>query len=129
MQMTRSCSITNLLIKHPLSFLYPPHLRIGTCAYYGTRKAVAQAELICMPYTTLLHKQTRESMNIPLEDNIVLIDEAHNLIEAVNAVHTNYLPLHAVSQGPWFDLSSFLMRRSNIIVLYNLCRLIERLVK
>jgi chromosome transmission fidelity protein 1 len=57
---------------------------------------VAQAEVICMPYATLLHKPTRESMRIPLKGNVVLVDEAHNLIEAINAVHTAMLSLQAV---------------------------------
>ena len=33
--------------------------RLGTCPYYGTRRAVAQAEVIAMPYTTLLSKDVR----------------------------------------------------------------------
>jgi len=61
---------------------------------------VAQAEVICMPYATLLHKSTRESMRIPLKGNVVLVDEAHNLIEAINAVHTAMLSLQAVRASP-----------------------------
>ncbi len=73
--------------------------KLGMCSYYGTRRAVAQAEVICMPYATLLHKGTRESMKIPLKGNVVLVDEAHNLIEAINAVHTNQLSLQAMSRA------------------------------
>jgi len=29
------------------------------CAYYGSRTAAPLAELIVMPYTSLLHKETR----------------------------------------------------------------------
>ena len=73
--------------------------KLGTCSYYGTRRAVAQAEVICMPYATLLHKGTRESMKIPLKGNVVLVDEAHNLVEAINAVHTSQLSLQAMSRA------------------------------
>jgi hypothetical protein len=34
-------------------------VRLGCCPYYGTRRAVAQAEVIAMPYTTLLQKEAR----------------------------------------------------------------------
>jgi chromosome transmission fidelity protein 1 len=73
--------------------------KLGTCSYYGTRRALAQAEVICMPYATLLHKGTRESMKIPLKGNVVLVDEAHNLVEAINAVHTSQLSLQAMSRA------------------------------
>jgi hypothetical protein len=33
--------------------------RLGTCPYYGTRHAVAQAEVIAMPYTVLLQREVR----------------------------------------------------------------------
>lgn len=36
----------------------------------------------------LLHKDTRESLGIKLEGNIVIIDEAHNLIEAINNMYS-----------------------------------------
>ncbi|GAB5036393.1 atp-dependent rna helicase ddx11-like protein 8-like [Nannochloropsis oceanica] len=73
--------------------------KLGTCSYYGTRRALAQAEVICMPYATLLHKGTRESMKIPLKGNVVLVDEAHNLVEAINAIHSSQLSLQAMSRA------------------------------
>jgi chromosome transmission fidelity protein 1 len=36
----------------------------------------------------LLSKSTRESVGIKLEGNIVIFDEAHNLIDAVNQTHS-----------------------------------------
>ncbi|KAI5995980.1 helicase C-terminal domain-containing protein [Pisolithus orientalis] len=51
-----------------------------TCPYYGSRKAIPQAELITLPYNLLLQKSARESLGIDLTNQIVIIDEAHNLI-------------------------------------------------
>ena len=61
--------------------------QLEACPYYSTRKAVQTAQVVCMPYTTLLHADTRASMGLRLRGNVVVFDEAHNLIEAVN--HAN----------------------------------------
>ncbi|XP_053400123.1 ATP-dependent DNA helicase DDX11-like isoform X2 [Mercenaria mercenaria] len=62
--------------------------QMKACPYYGTRLAVPDAEIVALPYNTLLHKSTREASRIQLKDNIVIIDEAHNLLETINNVHS-----------------------------------------
>ncbi|KDQ09930.1 hypothetical protein BOTBODRAFT_58448 [Botryobasidium botryosum FD-172 SS1] len=63
---------------------------LKTCPYYGSRKAIKQAELVTLPYN-LLHKNAREALGIDLTDQIVVIDEAHNIIDTILSYHT--LPL------------------------------------
>uniref|UniRef100_A0A0L8I8X1 Helicase ATP-binding domain-containing protein n=1 Tax=Octopus bimaculoides TaxID=37653 RepID=A0A0L8I8X1_OCTBM len=58
------------------------------CPYYGTRFSIAAAEIVALPYNTMLHRSTRESCGIKLEGNIVIIDEAHNLLETINNIHS-----------------------------------------
>ena len=41
-----------------------------------------------LPYTSLLHRSTRESLGISLKGSVVVLDEAHNIIETVNSVHS-----------------------------------------
>ncbi len=36
----------------------------------------------------ILHKETREALDINLSDNIVIFDEAHNLIETINNIYS-----------------------------------------
>jgi Rad3-related DNA helicase len=61
----------------------------GTCAYYGSRKAVKYAEVVAMPYSMLLHSGTRTAAGIEphLKGSVVIIDEAHNIIDAINSTH------------------------------------------
>lgn len=61
------------------------------CPYYGTRRAVPYAHVIVLPYSSLIHRQTRESLGIQLKDCIVIIDEAHNLVDAVVHSHSTEL--------------------------------------
>ncbi|KAJ1303466.1 hypothetical protein OPQ81_011654 [Rhizoctonia solani] len=60
----------------------------STCPYYGARRAIKQAELVTLPYNLLLQKRAREALGIDLTDQIVIVDEAHNLIDTILAVHT-----------------------------------------
>ena len=45
-------------------------------------------QLVVLPYNILLHKSTREACGIKLDGNIVIIDEAHNLIDTISSVHS-----------------------------------------
>eukprot|EP00505_MAST-04D_sp_SCG-Rhode-Island_P001470 Stramenopile-MAST_4_protein_1470 len=62
--------------------------RTRTCPYYGSRESVESADIVTMPYSMLLHKKTRESLGVKLEDHIVILDEAHNVIDNINALYS-----------------------------------------
>lgn len=64
-----------------------------TCAYYASRQALKQAQLIVVPYAMLVDAKTRESIGLDLQNSLVLIDEAHNLPQAVSALMSCKLPL------------------------------------
>lgn len=57
------------------------------CSYYASRMAVREAQVLVVPYNILIHRQTRESFGISLEDNIVVIDEAHNLLDTIASIY------------------------------------------
>ena len=59
-----------------------------TCPYFATRSAMQCSDVVLMPYQTLFQEQTREAMNIKLENSFIVIDEAHNLVDALNAMNT-----------------------------------------
>lgn len=41
-----------------------------------------------MPYSVLLQPQARSAVGVDVRGNIVVVDEAHNLIEAINELHS-----------------------------------------
>lgn len=67
-------------------------LKVGnelkTCPYYSTRKSISDGQIILVPYNSILHKSTRISTGINLKNNILIIDEAHNLLDAIERMHT-----------------------------------------
>ncbi|NWI37993.1 DDX11 helicase, partial [Picathartes gymnocephalus] len=58
------------------------------CAYYGSRFAIPAAQLVVLPYQMLLHEPTRIAAGIKLKDQVVIIDEAHNLIDTITCIHS-----------------------------------------
>lgn len=60
---------------------------IGICPYYASRSAIKPAEVVTLPYPLLLQKSAREALGISLKGHVVIIDEAHNLMDAIAGIH------------------------------------------
>lgn len=61
---------------------------IGACPYFSTRKAIKYAQIVCSPYSTLLQEDLRNSVGIKLKNRVVIFDEAHNVIDTINQLHS-----------------------------------------
>jgi chromosome transmission fidelity protein 1 len=61
----------------------------NACPYYATRKAAKEAQLVLVPYNTILHSGTREGVGLRVENSAILLDEAHNLIESISNMYSN----------------------------------------
>ncbi|GMI78028.1 hypothetical protein like AT1G79890 [Hibiscus trionum] len=60
---------------------------IGTCPYYGSRSMITSADLVVLPYQSLLSKASREALGLNLKNNVVIIDEAHNLADSLISMY------------------------------------------
>jgi chromosome transmission fidelity protein 1 len=60
--------------------------KLGVCPYYASRPAVTPAEMVTLPYPLLLQKTAREALGISVKGHVVIIDEAHNLMDAVEGI-------------------------------------------
>ena len=49
------------------------------CPYYMTKELKQNADIIFMPYNYLLDPKIRRNQGIEVENNVVLLDEAHNI--------------------------------------------------
>ncbi|GAA5887482.1 hypothetical protein JCM16303_003432 [Sporobolomyces ruberrimus] len=72
--------------------------KLGTCPYYGTRRAVKSAEVVTLPYNLLMMKTARESLGLELKGQVVIIDEAHNLIDSILSLHSISITLSQITQ-------------------------------
>ncbi|EHB06437.1 Fanconi anemia group J protein [Heterocephalus glaber] len=53
--------------------------KLKACPYYTARELTEDADIIFCPYNYLLDAQIRESMDINLKEQVVILDEAHNI--------------------------------------------------
>ena len=103
-------SVTTLWYRPPANRLTKAEIRdiedladlgksMGVCPYYASRQAMkptevlstrnlADRKIVTLPYPLLLQQSTRESLGIDLTGHIVIIDEAHNIIDAISALHS-----------------------------------------
>ncbi|OJD19876.1 hypothetical protein AJ78_00236 [Emergomyces pasteurianus Ep9510] len=62
--------------------------QIGICPYYASRSTIKYSEMVTLPYPLLLQRSAREALNISLKNHVVIIDEAHNLMDAISNIHS-----------------------------------------
>ncbi|WPH00584.1 Hypothetical protein R9X50_00341400 [Acrodontium crateriforme] len=65
--------------------------RLEVCPYYASRPAIGPAEIVTLPYPLLLQKTAREALGISLKNHVVIIDEAHNILQAIEGIHSNQI--------------------------------------
>ncbi|KAM6960985.1 ATP-dependent DNA helicase DDX11 [Aplochiton taeniatus] len=62
-----------------------------SCPYYATRLAIPPAQLVVLPYQTVLHEGTRRASGVQLKGQVLIIDEAHNLSDTLSCMHSTEL--------------------------------------
>lgn len=51
-------------------------------------KNLTEVQIVTLPYQLLLMKSAREALGISLKDHLVVIDEAHNLMDAISNMYS-----------------------------------------
>ncbi|KJP89927.1 hypothetical protein AK88_00383 [Plasmodium fragile] len=58
--------------------------QIEVCPYYLSRENVKTADIVLVPYVCILNEHVRRGLKISIKNNIVIFDEAQNIIDSVN---------------------------------------------
>lgn len=107
---------------------------LNICPYYSVRQNIPLSEIVALPYQMLLQSSTRDIMNLKIEDSIVIIDEAHNLFDALNSMNSVSISLNdldRVINSLKVYSSKFLRKlntgnRVNLLKLIKLCQVVQR---
>ncbi|KAA8909788.1 helicase C-terminal domain-containing protein [Sphaerosporella brunnea] len=105
---------------------------LGTCPYYASRGSIKPSEIVTLPYPLLLQKSAREALGISLKGHVVIIDEAHNLIDSISSIHSVVVTLpqlHLCKEQLELYLSKFRnrLKGSNKIFVMQISRLLDGL--
>lgn len=107
------------------------------CPYYSTRQGLTIAEIVSLPYQLLLQRDTRTALNLNLKDCIVVIDEAHNLIDTISAIYSSAVSfgeLKSIRKGLQVYMRRFNGKmnpgnRINLTKLHTLVTLLAKFIK
>lgn len=128
--------LTKLLLSRPLDIedacIAGRDTQTYGCPYFASRLALRDADIVFVPYASILHTKTRESLGIKVDDNIIIIDEAHNISEAVNSVRStsfSVVEIESLTKCLSMYLDTFRSRLSprNFVAIKSLDFLVRRL--
>jgi chromosome transmission fidelity protein 1 len=108
--------------------------KLQICPYYASRPGIGPSEIVTLPYPLLLQKTARESLGISLKNHIVIIDEAHNLMNAVEGIYSaqiNDTQLQRAKDGLILYLQKFRnrLKGSNRTYVAQVVRVIDSLLQ
>ncbi|EYC25891.1 hypothetical protein Y032_0011g1444 [Ancylostoma ceylanicum] len=62
--------------------------QLVACPYFATRLSLPLCQLVLLPYQVVLHTSTRAAWGIDLKGNVLVLDEAHNVLETIGALYS-----------------------------------------
>ncbi|KAF4629388.1 hypothetical protein G7Y89_g8757 [Cudoniella acicularis] len=106
---------------------------IGICPYYASRSAIKPAEIVTLPYPLLLQKSAREALGISLKGHVVIIDEAHNLMDAIAGIHgieisLKQLQMARAQLGGYFQKFRNRLKGKNRVYIAQVVRVVDSLI-
>ncbi|KAF1835035.1 DNA repair helicase [Decorospora gaudefroyi] len=86
--------------------------KLGICPYYASRPATKYCEIVTLPYPLLLQRTAREALGLSLKNHVIVIDEAHNLMDAIAGIYSVSVTLDQVQQAR-AQLTAYLQKFRN----------------
>ncbi|XP_075153701.1 ATP-dependent DNA helicase DDX11 [Haematobia irritans] len=108
--------------------------QLEACPYYAARMATCMGQIVMLPYQLLLHKRSREMAGIDLTGSIVIIDEAHNLLDCISDIYSCEVSLQQL-QSVQHQIVAYKMKYAsrfsspNLLSINKLIYVIKRLIK
>ncbi|ORM42306.1 ATP-dependent DNA helicase CHL1 [Babesia sp. Xinjiang] len=68
-----------------------------SCPYYATSKNIPECDIILAPYVSVFNKCIRQAMGLKTDGNILIIDEAHNIVSAVAEAQSSLISAKAMA--------------------------------
>ena len=107
-------------------------IELNICPYYSVRKGIEMTEIISLPYQMIFQDTTRKILNLDIKDSIIIIDEAHNIIDVITSMYSIKITLdqlNKVIKSLKIYLNKFLKRlnsgnRINLMKLIKICQIL-----
>lgn len=86
--------------------------KLEICPYYASREVIKPSEIVTLPYPLLLQKSARDALGISLKGHVVIVDEAHNLMDAIAGIYSVSISLSQL-KGARKGLGIYLQKFKN----------------
>jgi Rad3-related DNA helicase len=73
--------------------------KVRACPYYGVRELKIKSHIVFCPYNYLVEPIIRKSMEISLKNNIVILDEAHNIEDSARSAASGTLQQNQIRES------------------------------
>ncbi|RCK55391.1 ATP-dependent DNA helicase CHL1 [Candida viswanathii] len=105
---------------------------LRVCPYYSVRKGIELTEIVSLPYQMIFQDTTRRILNLDVKDSIIIIDEAHNIIDTITSMYSLKITadqLNEVVKSLKVYLNKFLKKlnsgnRIHLLKLIKICQLL-----
>ncbi|KAI5960651.1 CHL1 [Candida pseudojiufengensis] len=109
---------------------------LKTCPYYSARDSIEATEIVSLPYQLLFQKGSRKVWDLNIKDSIIVIDEAHNIIDIITSLYSvkiTVTQLNHVIKSLNFYLKKFAKRlnssnRIQIMKLTKICKILMEFI-
>ena len=100
------------------------------CPYYMTHLLSSQSQFVISPYNNILNKRIKKNINISLRNNIIVFDEAHNIIENIlqcanSDINTKELISLLIGFSLYYNKYKNLLNASNNLCLRQILTIIK----
>ena len=73
--------------------------KVRACPYFAVRELKIKSNIVFCPYNYLVEPLIRKSMEISLKNNIVILDEAHNIEDSARSAASGQFTQNQIRQG------------------------------
>lgn len=99
----------------------------GFCPYYAARRFSQECDIVFLPYQLLFTRSGRRSADIDVRDAVVVVDEAHNIYEAVVQMNSSEVLFETVGRYVRVLQAYRLQRARDMCVLDALIEILTRI--
>ena len=123
-----------VLAIHDIEDLVTEGKKSQSCPYYASRSAVSMAQMVVLPYNTLLHAATRRALGLNLRKSVVIIDEAHNLVDTITNIHSVSMSGHMLGAAftqlsQYRDKYSSRLKAKNLLYIKQILFILSQFIK
>ncbi|KAF2232333.1 ATP-dependent RNA helicase-like protein chl1 [Viridothelium virens] len=108
--------------------------KLGICPYYASRPTIRPSEIVTLPYPLLLQKSARQALDLSLKNHVIIIDEAHNLMDAITGIYSVSISLKQLQAsraqlGVYLQKFRHRLKGKNRVYLAQIMRLVNSLIQ